>query len=96
MVTKTSASKADHVPGPVGPYIVKMGVVAVVAAVAGVIAGVRGAGAAAYGRAAVVVVTLIAMAGTHAVGESAHNEWHERECYTTPDAPECADVRDVR
>ncbi|MEU5031862.1 DUF6234 family protein [Streptomyces milbemycinicus] len=83
----------QYVPGSVGPYIVKMGVVAVVAAVAGVVAGVRGAGAAAYRQAVVVVITLIAMAVTNAMGESAHKESHRRECYSTPAAPECADVR---
>ncbi|MGY0059201.1 DUF6234 family protein [Streptomyces sp. LZ34] len=83
----------NYLPGAVDPYIVKMGVVAVVAAVAGVIAGVRGAGAAAYGQAVVVVITLIAMAVTNAMGESAHKEQHQRECYATPAAPECADVQ---
>ncbi|MGO4417467.1 DUF6234 family protein [Streptomyces sp. MCAF7] len=83
----------QHIPGPVGPYIVKMGVVAVVAAVAGVVAGVRGAGAAAYGQAVVVVITLVAMAVTNAMGESAHEEQHKQECYSTSDAVACADVR---
>ncbi|MDX3226284.1 hypothetical protein [Streptomyces sp. ME19-01-6] len=58
----------NYVPEDVDPYIVKMGVVAVVAAAAGVFAGVRGAGAAAYGQAVVVVITLIVMAVTNAMG----------------------------
>ncbi|MEU1666041.1 DUF6234 family protein [Streptomyces sparsogenes] len=83
----------QSVPGPVGPYIVKMGVVAGLAAVAGIVAGVRGLGAAAYGQALVVVVTLIAMAVTNAMGDSAHEEHRRRECYGSPAAPGCTDVR---
>ncbi|MEU5612959.1 DUF6234 family protein [Streptomyces sparsogenes] len=84
---------ADSAPGPVGPYVVTLGVVAGVAAVAGIIAGVRGSGAVAYGQALVVVVTLIAMAVTNAMGDSAHEEHRRRECYDSPAAPGCADVR---
>ncbi|GAA2329231.1 DUF6234 family protein [Streptomyces cuspidosporus] len=83
----------QSIPGPVGPYIVKMGVVAGIAAVAGIIAGVRGSGAVAYGQALVVVVTLIAMAVTDAMGDSAHEEHRRRECYDAPADPGCADVR---
>jgi hypothetical protein len=41
----------------------------------------------------VVVITLIVMAVTNAMGESAHEEQRERECYVAPATAECADVR---
>ncbi|OMI39592.1 DUF6234 family protein [Streptomyces sparsogenes] len=83
----------QSIPGPVGPYIVKMGVVAGIAAVAGIVAGARGSGAVAYGQALVVVVTLVAMAVTDAMGDSAHEEYRRQKCYDAPADPGCADVR---
>ncbi|MFJ9871231.1 DUF6234 family protein [Streptomyces sp. NPDC101165] len=83
----------QHVGPRVGPYVQKMGGVAALAVVAALAAAVRRTWRMAWTQALIVALALGAMAGTHALGTSAHSKQQRQACNAGLAASYCTNAR---
>ncbi|MFB7272715.1 hypothetical protein [Streptomyces sp. NPDC056244] len=84
----------QHIGGPVGPYILKMAVVAAIAAAVTTVAALRHAPRTLIrSQAAMTALTLAAMAGLHALGATAEEQQRIEACHSGLAAPWCEDLR---